>query len=107
MNWLSEVSRPDLAFETLDMAGYTKDAKVREAQRLNKLVKKAKENENKILYSYIGEEDELKILAISDAALNKREDKTQSIMRKSIFLSNKDESKVCPIMLKAKSIQKV
>ena len=107
LNWLSEVSRPDLAFDTLDMASFTKDATVKQAQRLNKVVRKASELDNEILYSKIGDETDLKILAISDAALNKRENKTQSIMGKSVFLSNLAETKVCPIVLKSKTIQTV
>ena len=89
------------------MAGFTKDATVRQAIRLNKIIKKAKETNNEILFTKIGDENDLKILAISDAALNRRENKTQSIMGKAVFLSNLDETKVCPIILKSKSIHTV
>ena len=49
----------------------------------------------------------MKVLAISDGGLNRREERTQSIMGEIIFLSSKDEKRVSPLLWKAKSIRQV
>ena len=49
----------------------------------------------------------MKILAISDGGLNRREDRTKSVMGKMIFLSNKEETKVAPLLWKSKTIKTV
>ena len=98
LTWLSEMSRPDLSFDTLDLAGHGKNATVADLKKLNKVVNKAKKNEGNVRYTRLGNLEELKILAISDGALNRREDRTQSVMGKMVFLSNKDETKVAPLL---------
>ena len=90
LTWLSEMSRPDPFYDTLDLAGHGKNATVGELKKLNKVVKKAKDVEGKVRYSHIGEFKDLKILAKSDGTLNKREDRTQSVMGKMVFLANKE-----------------
>ena len=107
LTWLSEMTRPDLSYDTLDLAGYNKEATVRNIKMINKIVDKAKKTKGTVKYSRIGDFSDLKILAISDGGLNRREDRTQSVMGKTIFLSNKNETKVAPILWKSKTIQTV
>ena len=101
------MTRPDLSYDTLDLAGYNKEATVKNLKAINKVVDKAKKVNGIVRYSRIGELSDLKILAISDGGLNRREDRTQSVMGKTIFLSNKDETKVSPLLWKSKTIQTV
>ena len=49
----------------------------------------------------------MKILAIADGAFCKKEEKTKSVMGRFVFLTNKEESKVIPIIWKAKTIPTV
>ena len=99
--------RPDMANDTLDLAGYGKNATVKNLRLLEKVVKKAKKTSVEVKYSRIGSLDNLKILAISDGGLNRREDRTQSIMGEIIFLSSLDDKKVSPLLWKSKSIRQV
>ena len=80
LTWLSEMSRPDLSFDTLDLAGYNNNATIQQLKRINKVVEKAKNEEGSVLFRRIGDFRDLKVLAISDGGLNRREDRTQSIM---------------------------
>ena len=107
LTWLSEMTRPDLSYDTLDLASYNKDATIKNLRMINKIVDKAKKIQGSVRYSRIGEFSDLKILAISDGGLNRRDNKTQSVMGKTIFLSNKAETKVAPLLWKAKTIQTV
>jgi hypothetical protein len=60
-----------------------------------------------VKYSKIGKFCDLKILAISDGGLNRMEDRTLSVMEKSLFLSNHEETRVAPWLWKSKTIQMV
>ena len=73
LTWLSEMTRPDLSYDTLDLAGYNKEATVKNLKAINKVVDKAKKVNGIVRYSRIGELSDLKILAISDGGLNRRE----------------------------------
>ena len=107
LTWLSEMSRPDLSFDTLDLAGYNNNATIQQLKRINKVVEKAKNEEGSVLFRRIGDFRDLKVLAISDGGLNRREDWTQSIMGKIVLLSNKEETIVAPLLWKSKTIQTV
>ena len=107
LTWLSEMTRPDLSYDTLDLAGYNKEATVQNLKSINKVVDKAKKVDGLVRYSRIGDLSDLKILAISDGGLNRREERTQSVMGKTIFLSNMDETRVAPLLWKSKTIPTV
>ena len=107
LTWLSEMTRPDLSYDTLDLAGYNKEATTANLKKINKVVDKAQKTKGVVTYSKIGDFNDLKILAISDGGLNRREERTLSVMAKTIFLSNKEETKVAPLLWKSKTIQTV
>ena len=60
-----------------------------------------------IRYTRIGDLSDLKILAVTDAAYLKLEDKTKSVLGRFIFMTNNDESVVAPIAWKSKCIPTV
>ena len=70
-------------------------------------MKKAKTQEITIKYKKISDFKNMKILAMSDGGLNRREDKTQSIMGQMVFLSDKEEKNVAPLLWKSKIIRTV
>ena len=107
LTWLSEMTRPDLSYDTLELAGHNKDATVASMRKINKTVDKAKKTKGVVKYSRIGTFSDLKILAISDGGLNRMEDRTLSVMGKTLFLSNQEETRVSPLLWKSKTIQTV
>ena len=58
-------------------------------------------------FSRIGDIDDIKVLAMTDAAYLKLEDKTKSVMGRILFLSNSDETRVVPLMWKSNCLQKM
>ena len=53
IEWLSEGTRPDLAFNTLIKSMKTKKAAVKDMRKLNKIVRKAKEGDSTIRFKRI------------------------------------------------------
>ena len=104
---MSEMTRPDLCYDTLELATQSKNATVSDLRKINKTVDKAKKSNGVVKYSKIGKFDDLKILAISDGGLNRMENRTLSVMGKSVFLSNREETRVAPLLWKSKTIQTV
>ena len=75
---------------------------------MNKLIQRAKKTSGIIKYSKVCDDPkDIKILGISDASHLKKEEKTKGVMGRVIYLSNQDETKVCPIGWKSKVIQTV
>ena len=107
LQWLAEMTRPDLSYDCLEISRHNKDATVGDLRSVNKVIRKAKMHDTFVKYSHIGEFDDLKILAITDGAYLKLEEKTMSVMGRFLFLSNKEETKVSAIGWKGKTIPTV
>ena len=107
LQWLAEMSRPDISFDCLEVSCHNKDAQIKDIKNLNKVVKKAKANESQIRFSKLGNFEELKVLVVTDGAYLKLEDKTKSVMGRFVLLSNMSETKVSPLSWKSKSIPTV
>ena len=101
------MSRPDISYDCLEISCHSKDAKVKDLRNTRKVLKKAKENYSELKYSRIGPYEDLKILVITDGAYLKLEEKTKSVMGRFIFLTNKNEDKVAPLLWKSKCISTV
>ena len=74
---------------------------------MNKVIKKAKDNDSFVKYVRVGKLDEMKVLVINDGAYLKLEEKTKSVMGRFILLSNKEETKVALLLWKSKCIPTV
>ena len=107
LQWMAEMTRPDLSYDCLDMSCHGKDATETDLKTMDKVINTAKALKSTVKYSHIGKLDDLKILAVTDAAYLKLEQKTRSVMGRIIFLSNKEETKVVPLMWKSKCIPMV
>ena len=57
LSWISEQTNPAIAFETLELSFNNKNATVSDLRRANKVIKKAKENPQKLKFSTIGKYD--------------------------------------------------
>ena len=108
LSWLSDMTRPDLAYDSVSLSGHNKDARVKDIKSMNKLIERAKKTSGKIRFSKVTEDiHDAKILAISDASHLRRDEKTKGVMGRFIFLSDKEEKNVCPISWKSKTIATV
>ena len=108
ISWLSDITRPDLAYDCLDLSTHNKDACVEDVRKMNKLIQRAKKTLGIIKYSKVCDNPrDIKILGITDASHLKKEEKTKGVMGRIIYFSNSDETKVCPVGWKSKVIQTV
>ena len=107
LNWLAEMTRPDLAYDCLNLSCHTKSATVGNIKEANKAIKKAKAYPGVIRYGRVGDLKSVKVLGISDASYLKQDERTKSVMGRMIFLSSHEEDKVAPIIWKAKTIPTV
>ena len=107
LSWLTETTRPDLAYNVLEMSYKNKNAVVEDIKAMNKLIKKAKAETSEVFFPKIGDYKDLKILGITDGSYLRVEDKMKSVAGRFIFLSNKEETKVCPLLWKSKTIPTV
>ena len=105
LQWLSEGTRPDLAYDTLSMSMKTKHAKVADMRKLNKIVKKAREGDSVVTFKKVGKMEDLKIIAMSDASFKSVDDKVRSVEGRVIFLS--DGVRASPLEWKSKKIPQV
>ena len=71
---------------------------------MNKIIKKAKDHKSVVRFTRVGNFEDMKVLAIADGAFCKKEEKTKSVMGRFVFLTNKEESVVVPIVWKSKTI---
>lgn len=105
--WLNEQTRPDLSYDSLEMSYNNKSAKIKHIKEMNKIIKKAKSKPSSITFKHVDSFNNLKILAYTDASYLSIEDKTKSVAGKLLFLSNKEETRVCPLDWKSKTIIRV
>ena len=107
LNWLQEATRPDLSFDNLNMSMKTKNATVADVNKLNKVIKKAKEGaeESAIRYKHIDSFENLKIFGYADASYKTMDDKVRSVEGRVIFLTNGERAS--PLLWKSKKIARV
>ena len=67
LNWLAANTRPDLAIYALELAKRQKKAMIKDLREINRVLKKVREKESKVLFTKIGEKDELSVVGVNDA----------------------------------------
>ena len=92
-------------FDTLSMSMKTKEAKISDIKKLNKIIKKAKEGESFMTFRKIADWKQLKVLALSDASYQTMDEKVKSVEGRVLFLS--DGEKASPLEWKSKKIPQV
>merc|ERR1712177_55452 len=104
ISWLSQGTRPDLSYSTLNLAKKNNNAVISDLRNVNRIVEKVKNEENKIIYRKIGDREALQVVGIVYASY-KSDDK--SIGGMMIILTNENMTKASPLMWKAKQIDRV
>ena len=104
LNWLAANTRPDLAIYALDMAKKQKKAVIKDLREVNRVLKKVREKESKVMFSKIGEKGDLCVMGVSDASYHHDD---RSVAGEMIVLGNIRSGKATPIYWRSGVIRKV
>merc|ERR1712112_313719 len=77
ISWLAQGTRPDLSYSSLNLAKKNASATIADLRNVNKIVEKVKKEDNKVVYTKVGEKENLQIIGIVDASY-KTDDKAES-----------------------------
>ena len=66
-NWLVAYTRPDLAIYALELAKRQKKAVIKGSREINRVLKKVRCKESRVLFTKIGEKNKLCVMGVSDA----------------------------------------
>ena len=107
LNWAAENTRPDIAFDTRELATKNKEATYQDLHNANKVLKKTQlEKDVTLKYSYLGDLETLKVVAYTDSSYRNAEHKEKSVGGRFIGLVN--QAGVCaPLAWKSKTLQQV
>ena len=86
------------------MAKKQKQVKLKDLRDVNRILKKVQEKESKVLFTKIGEKDQLCVIGISDASYH-HDDK--SMARELIIIGNQKTGKAAPLYWRLGVIRKV
>ena len=104
LNWISTQTRPDISYDVCELSSFFKTAKVDDALRLNKVVKKAKANHVILKYPKLDDLNKLTIECYSDASYGNLND-GGSQGGYVIFLSDGD--KLSPIAWQSRRLRRI
>ena len=68
LNRLAANTRADLAMYALELAKRQKKAVIKDLREVNRVLKKVREKESKVVFTKIGEKDDLCVMGESDAS---------------------------------------
>ena len=106
LNWAVQGSRPDAAFEMIDLSTKFNNGTVGDLDRAYKTVRKIKEQEINILYPCLGKPENWKLVVFSDASFANLSDGVSSSMAYIIFMVGED-LRCCPLVWRACKISRV
>ena len=107
LNWAAENTRPDIAFDTRELATKNKEATYEDIYIGNKVLKKAQlEKDVTLKYPKLGKCDTLKVIAYTDSSYRNAENKEKSVGGRFIGLVN-EKGACAPLLWKSKTIQQV
>ena len=104
MNWLAANTRIDLAIHALELAKRWKKAMIKDLREINRVLKKVREKESRVLFTKIGKKDELSVMGVSDASYHHDD---RSMAGELIMLGNQKTGKAAPIYWRSGVIRKV
>lgn len=105
INWIVRGSRPDMAFELIDLSIRNNSATKQDLHRARKLMRKLKEGSSHILFLNIGNTRNWSLYVYTDASLANLGDGISSTMGIVVFLAN--HGKACVISWRANKIRRV
>ena len=94
LNWLAANTRPYLAIYALELAKRQKKATIKDLREINRVLKKVREKESRVLFTKIGKKNELSVIGVSDASYHHDD---RSVAGKLIMLGNQKTGKAAPI----------
>ena len=108
LSWLSSQTRPDLAFDALNLSICLNKARFKDAKYSKKVLLRAKEDQYEIKFSHLGHLKNLHLEIFADASLGNVEhnSETKSVMGSFIGLAN-DDLKTSPLSWRSKLIERV
>ena len=93
MSWLAANTRPDLAIHALELAKKQKKVVLKDLRSMNKILERVREKESKVVFSRIGEKEDLCVLGISDASYHQTDNAVAGEM---ILMGNKKSMAASP-----------
>ena len=102
--WLAANTRPDLLITALLMSLNNSEARIRDLKRINHVIKRIHSKSNKVVFSRVGNKEELVIFGLGDASYRNN---GKSIGGHLVLLGSKNTCDAVPIFWKSKTIQKV
>lgn len=106
LHWIATQSRPDMCFDVLDLSTNSELSDSKLKSKINKAVRKAKNNQYKIVFPCLDSLEGLELLLFTDASYANLSDRVSSAGGYMIFLKGRNE-KLCPIAWAAKKIKRV
>jgi hypothetical protein len=106
LNWVVQGTRPDLAFNLIELSTKFKNATVRDLVAVKKLVLKAKSSKTDVVFPDLGSVSKWRVVAYCDASFANLSDGVGSCMGYIVFLAG-CQNKVCPIAWKSGKISRV
>ena len=106
LHWIASQSRPDLCFDVLDLSTLCDLSESKLRSKINKVVRKAKYNQYKIMFPCLENIEGMELLLFTDASYANLSDRFSSAGGYVIFLKGKNGS-LCPISWGAKKIKRV
>ena len=104
ISWLATNTRPDLSVTALLMSMKNNGAKIRDLKHVNHIVKRIHSKPNKVVFTKVGNKEDLVIFGIGDASYRPAD---KSIGGNLILLGSKSTYNAVPIFWKSKTIRKV
>ena len=106
LNWLCINTRPDIAYDVLELSCDLKKPKVSNLIKANKVLKKVKLNQCNLYFPKLGNLNNINIITYSDASHANLPDGTSSAGGFIIFLQGENGNS-CPIYWESKKIKRI
>ncbi|CAC5410126.1 unnamed protein product [Mytilus coruscus] len=106
LHWIATQSRPDLFFDVLDLSTSIQLSEAKTQSKLNKIIRKAKNNSYRIKYPNLESLKNIELILYTDASYANLSDHVSSAGGYVIFLLGQN-GKNCPISWSSKKIRRV
>ena len=106
LNWLAVQTRPDIAYQVMELSACFKKATVRNLKEVNKCVKMVKSEKVNVVYQKVGHVAGWKVMIFGDDAHANLPDKVSSSGGHIVFLVDENGSS-CPLIWASNKIHRI